>query len=206
MIAFARTLLYLVILTSSFDLVGVLHVGGANARFSSLLMLSAFGFTLVIAAVERKLQRPIGFTYLLAWTALNLFFLTNTPYFFRSTGYLAWLLIDVALIIAMCTLFRSESSVFRMAMWSWYSYVILSLFGILQFVIATLHLSEFFVRERFASVFPRLNGLSYEPSYYATYIIAGWFVSGYLLLKQVYLIRRPALIAVFQDATRAAHN
>ncbi len=196
MIAAARGLLYLAILTSSFDLVGVFHIGGANARVSSLLVLAAFGVAILVAAEERRLERPVGFGWLLIWTGLNILFLPNSPYLFRSGGYLAWLLTDVALILSVCTLFKDEESALRLGRWTWYSYLALSAFGLMQFLSAALHVSNLLVVSRLSGAIPRLNGLSYEPSYFATYLIAGWVLSGYLLLKRVYLIKRPTMIAV----------
>jgi hypothetical protein len=63
--------------------------------------------------------------------------------------------------------------------------MLLSIFGILQLLGAIVGIdilvSEWWIK----GLLPRVNGLSYEPSYYATYLLPGWVISLYFLEKQV---------------------
>ncbi len=70
--------------------------------------------------------------------------------------------------------------------WFILSFVLLAAFGFLQFAVGfagiDLFVSEWWIPNKVA----RINGLSYEPSYYATYLVAGWVLSMYLVEKRAF--------------------
>ena len=184
-------LLFLVAaLTASFDLIGILPVGGGNLRLTNLAMiaLSAIG----VVWSFRKLPRVHGFLWLLAWTLANAACVANAPQNFRTYAYLVWLCVDVAFIFATTAVFAGEAGARNIARLNFWIYALIAGAGLLQFILFACGL-DVLVAQVWTARFPRINGFSYEPSYYATYLIVGWAMSFYLGLKPQTFIR-PAFV------------
>lgn len=176
-----RALCMLTMVFASGDLWPVLSIG-FTFRFAQLFALGAL-FVLLAMAPMVKLRDFPGARWMFAYCAWVFVTLPFSLYVERSAAYAFWTLTD-ALIIATFAQFFSTQQDFRALLRLYVlSFILLSLFGLLQFGLSLfgrdLLVTEWWIPGRLA----RINGLSYEPSYYATYLIPGWVLSLYLLEK-----------------------
>jgi hypothetical protein len=78
------------------------------------------------------------------------------------------------------TLIKNKSFFLRIFKIYIYSFYYVSIFGVIQFILGLsgydLLVSQWWIK----GIFPRINGFSYEPSYFTTYLIIGWGICFYL--------------------------
>ncbi|MDX2190393.1 MAG: hypothetical protein SFY32_11065 [Bacteroidota bacterium] len=67
------------------------------------------------------------------------------------------------------------------------SFYLISLFGLLQFALGLFGIN-LFVQQWWAANIPRINGFSYEPSFFATYLIIGWSILFYLYYNKIKVV------------------
>lgn len=171
-------------LTASSDLFLVFQPGGFTLRFAQILALFLSAWWAFASLQSGTLKLPLGSIYLLFWTAIVLMTIPNTTFLTRSLGYAFWLLLNVLLLFAIVYFINSKDKVHTMFRWYIYTYLIISMFGILQFVMGVAGITPPFVTQWWIQgVLPRVNGFSYEPSYYATYLITGWVLVSYMLFE-----------------------
>lgn len=191
------------IFTVSFDVILNFNIG-PNVRFSQILfiifILSAF-FLRAIA----KVVLPIGFKYLLIWTFFIIIFIPNSGFIEKGIGYLLWLLLNVLLIFFTNLYYCQSLSLIKIIRFYLISFIYIAFFGIVQFISGILGFGELLLVQTWwiPDVLPRLNGFSYEPSFYATYLMLGWVSIGYMLQNKVYLFSRFFLSAAFVLITSA---
>jgi hypothetical protein len=160
--------------TSSFDI--VLNIdAGPNIRIAQI-----FGVILIVAAILKSrsglfMQMPLGGSLLLAWLTVQLAFVPVSEFWEKSLGYCIWLALNIAFSFAFVNLFSADVlqmvTLLRLYL---LSFVFVALFGVVQFVLPlaggpALLVEQWWLPGRV----PRVNGFSYEPSYYATYLIVG---------------------------------
>ncbi|MGG3640540.1 O-antigen ligase family protein [Bacillus gobiensis] len=171
-------------LTASSDLFLVFQPGGFTLRGAQILTLLIAGWWAFASLQSGTLKLPLGSIYLLFWTFIVLATIPNTTFLTRSLGYAFWLLLNVLMLFAIVYFINSKDKVDTMFRWYIYSYLIISLFGILQFVMGIAGITPPFVTQWWIQgVLPRVNGFSYEPSYYATYLITGWVLVSYMFFE-----------------------
>jgi hypothetical protein len=185
------------VLFASGDLWPTLSVG-FNFRFSQLCIFVA---VILLPSVlrERRFSLFPGWKWItgfLVWIVITLPMSLFVP---RSVGYIFWSWMDVLILFIFPQYFASEEEVWGLVRFYLISFLALAIFGVLQFALGVLGVDllviEWWIRGRL----PRVNGLSYEPSYYATYLLAGWVFSAYLIEKRATLPARS-----LQKATLAA--
>ncbi|RKZ79266.1 MAG: hypothetical protein DRR19_25215 [Candidatus Parabeggiatoa sp. nov. 1] len=188
---------YLGILTVSFDIFLVFNIG-ANFRISQILFLFAIIILSVHLLFKGKIIYPVGFSALLLWSVFILAFIPNTVFLSRSIQYGLWLLFNVVVIIAVVNYFNSEDKVQKLIKVYLYSFLFVALFGLLQFFLPLLNIQPPLVAQWWVpGSLARINGFSYEPSYYATYMIIGWVLSLHLLQSQSVFIPKNRLKTIF---------
>ena len=165
-------LVSLITITSSFDVIGSIDLNGGNIKISILFFIACIGLLLPGTIKNRRLFQSKESYTLILWTVINIAFLFNSPEIFRSLSYSLWLLILVLYCLVIQSTFGNETLFKRLFIIYYISFFILSIFGILQFLLYKLGANIFVVQE--FSGWARVSGLSYEPSYFATYLIAGW--------------------------------
>ena len=176
----ARVAGILVMLTSSFDLFLVLQVGG-NFRFCQAVSLVCVGLSALLV-MRGRVVPTLGLIPLGIWWIVQLFFAPVTDFWPKSFGYCFWLLLDVAVIFAFVQLFsRDARGLRRLLQWYLLSFSIIASFGIVQFCLPLFGLPSPFVTQWFIAGFvARANGMSYEPSYFASYLLIGFVLSDHL--------------------------
>jgi hypothetical protein len=113
--------------------------------------------------------------------------------FSRSIGYSFWLVSDLMIIFVFVQAFREPEDANKLLRWFLYSFIALSIFGLVQLFAGIFGVDILVTQWWVEGVLPRMNGLSYEPSYYSTYMLPGWILSNYLLSKKVESIPRRLL-------------
>jgi O-antigen ligase len=190
-------LFYLAVITVSFDIFLVFNIGGFNVRITQVLLIVPVALGVVFPFFRGKIIKPIGFYSLLLWTALIVLYIPNTTFLTRNIGYAFWLIFNVVLIFSTVNLFNSYLKVVRFFKLYYYSFFLIAIFGLLQFILPFLNIKPILVQQWWTDQLPRINGFSYEPSYFATYMLIGWVMSAYLLLNPVSFIPKKWIILIF---------
>jgi hypothetical protein len=170
----------LIVLTSSFDIFLVVEVG-ANFRVGQFLAMM-----LIVLAIARTIHRPdlptLGLAPLLAWLAIQIVFISATTFWPKSVGYCFWLALNIGLMFSFVQLFSGNGrALHSLLRWYLYSFGIIAVFGLVQFALPLFGLPAPLVTQWWIiNRIPRLNGFSYEPSYYAAYLLIGFVLCGSL--------------------------
>ncbi len=160
--------------TSSFDVFLNIDVG-PNLRIAQLLGLILIAAAALKSRLGLSLQMPLGGHFLAAWLAVQLAFVPVAAFWEKSLGYCIWLALNIALSFAFVHLFSNNAAQMEKLLRLYLvSFVFIACFGILQFVLPltggpALLVEQWWLPGRV----PRVNGFSFEPSYYATYLILG---------------------------------
>ncbi len=164
---------FAIFLTSSFDLVGSIKVMGFTIRTVYLFVLFGAGLTLYRWIRQKELILPGGFSFLGIWTVLMLAFIPNSPFVIRNVGYGVWLLLNVSTIFFVVNFMNRDNmeGFIRVYLVSFFA---LSLVGIVQYITPQIGLPPLVVEQWWVPhVLPRVNAFTYEPSFFATYLLFG---------------------------------
>ena len=191
------------LLTSSFDVFLVLNISGLNFRISQLL--SSFFFILTVLIILKNKVRlfwPLGFSLLLIWLFFIFIFIPNTDYLKFSIGYTFWLFFNILLIFFTVQFFCTFKSLYQLIRIYLFSFFIVALFGLFQFFSPFLHLGAPLITQWWIpGLLPRINGFSYEPSFFSTYLLMGWVLCAYFLKHKTEIISRKWLKIIFMTET-----
>lgn len=130
----------------------------------------------------------------LSWcTALVIWLIATLPFSLftdRTVGYTFWVAANVLIIFVFVQVFKTERDVRLLVRMLMYSFIAMAAFGAVQMLAGfrgiDLFVTTWWVPGRVA----RVNGLSYEPSYYATYMMPGWILAMYLIEKRATAVPR----------------
>lgn len=172
-----------VFFTSSFDIFLEVNVGG------TVRIAQVFIFILLCAALLRcrlglTMAIPLGVGGLLlsGWLLLQLAFVPISVLWSKSLAYCAWLALNISLSFSLVNLLSHDKDRLR-ALLKWYlaSYVFVACFGIVQFLLPLFGGPALLVQQWWLpGKVARASGFSYEPSYFATYLIMGLVCIGSL--------------------------
>jgi hypothetical protein len=163
-----------VFFTSSFDIFLTVNVG-ATLRIAQIFMLFLLFATLLKCRMGLSINIPLGGLFLSAWLWLQLSFVPASFFWQKSLAYCAWLALDISISFSLVNLFALQDvRTHRLLDWYAASYVLVAGFGVVQFILPIiggpgLLVQDWWLPGRIA----RASGFSYEPSYYATYLIIG---------------------------------
>jgi len=185
-------LLIISFFTVSFDIFLVLEIG-PNIRIFQFLILVPIFYSLMLV-LHRPIIIPLGFIPLLVWLLFIFLFIPNSGYIPKGIGYALWLFLNVLLIFALVQIINSKNF-YRIFFWYITSFFFVATFGLLQFSFALIGFGELFMIKTwwFQDIFPRINGFSYEPSFFSTYLISGWILIIYLLNSNINFVNRKLL-------------
>jgi|SaaInlStandDraft_6_1057023.scaffolds.fasta_scaffold28647_1 O-antigen ligase len=185
-------LLIISFFTVSFDIFLVLEIGPNIRAFQFITLLPIFySFMLLL---NRPIIIPLGFIPLLAWMLFIFLFIPNSGYIPKGIGYAFWLFLNVLLIFALVQIINFRNF-YRIFFWYITSFFFVAAFGLLQFIFALIGFGEMFLIKTWfiQDIFPRINGFSYEPSFFSTYLMPGWILIIYLLNSNINFINRRLL-------------
>lgn len=193
----AEIFFYFAILTISFDIFLVFKIG-FTFRISQIFLSISFCFIIYYCLINFRIERPIGIVSLLIWSWFLFAFIPNTNYTLRSVGYIFWLTFNILTVIACVQLFNTIEKINRLLKCYIFSFFITALFGLIQFTLPLLNIGAPFVQQWWIpNILPRINGFSYEPSYFATYMIIGYFLSGYFIKENFLIVKAQNLKFIF---------
>lgn len=169
-------LLYMLFLSSSFDIFLNLNINGFNIRlfyFIEFLLIMIFVYKIIRNVVILPF---LGIKTLMIWFSFIIIFIPNTNFILRNIGYALWLFFSILLVLLMVNIVKSMQLFYKIFNAFIFSFFIISCFGIIQFVAGLIGI-DLLVSQWWAyGRLPRINGFNYEPSYYATYTIIGWSI------------------------------
>ena len=170
-----------VFFTSSFDIFLVLNIG-PNIRIAQLFTLVLLAAALITHKLGMTMEIPLGAPYLIAWLGIQLAFVPVAEFWQKSMAYSVWLALNIGVAFAMVNLFSGDfvrlQTILKLYLGS---FVFVGCFGILQFALPIaggpgILVEQWWLPDRV----PRVNGFSYEPSYFATYLLMGLVCLGSL--------------------------
>lgn len=192
---FLYSIIFFVFVTSSFDIFLTFSISGFTFRISQIIGLILLFIYILKLFRSKKTSTPMGYKSLLIWTLFLIFFTFNTVKPSINIAYHLWLIYDILLIFSLTDLINNEENANRIIKLYIKSFLVMAIVGIIEFILAILHINVTYITQWWiAGKLPRINGFSYEPSYYATYLIMGWTLCRVLLQKKVMIIKNLKLI------------
>lgn len=189
-----NALFVLGLLFASFDIVLNVEVAGMTFRTAQIAqaLFVVLHFATPPPASERKANvAPLGFKWLIFWAFFIVIWTPNTFDLTFSIAYTLYFIFAVVVIFVAVQVYgRSEYKIMVMLRAYLTVFVFVASFGLLQFVAGVFGV-DLLVRQWWkAGLLPRLNGFSYEPSYYATYLITGWGMLAWMIERRIYIFKR----------------
>lgn len=176
-----RVCVSLTILTSSFDVFLNLQIGGLSFRFSQFAILPVivlFFFENKLVGNDWKLSKDDAWFVL--WVIVQFCFVFRSPNLKNAIGYWLWLLLDTLMIFSIRFFCGREYS-FRWLLRTYLNaFTFVGAFGLLQFVLYPTGMHLLVTQAWIKGKWVRINGFSYEPSFFSTYMLVGFVVLTYL--------------------------
>lgn len=170
------------IMTTSFDIVGNIEIGGITVRLTQIVLIPVFLCYVSDILRTKKLRIPVFLTPLLIWMCLQLLLIIRSPVLNNAIGYGLWLVFNVIVV------FSSHHNLGKCYSFEWFikiylnSFVYMAVFGLIQFVLF-LGGINLFVTQSWTLRLARINGFTFEPSYFATYLLIGFVTISYLFVR-----------------------
>lgn len=172
-----KYLILFILLTASFDIFGVFRIAGMTFRIAQLLTI----LCVVILFSDGRMKLPYAYRPLLAWLVLQLAFSVRSTNLVFSLGYFFWAVILIAMIVVFYNFVNTKRKADWLLKAFVQSFVAMSVFGLFQWGLGLMGRPFFLTQATFNSTkIPRINGFTYEPSYYSTYLLPGWIFVMYL--------------------------
>jgi hypothetical protein len=187
----------LILFTSSFDIFLVVNAGG-NYRFCQIILPPLIALAVITALRGRRIP-TLGSIGLCVWFLFQIAFIPATDFWPKSLGYCLWLLLNLGLMFAFVQLFSQDPQTLRRLLrWYLYSFAFVASFGIFQFALPILGLPGILITQWWIpGTLPRINGFSYEPSYFACYLLIGFVLVSSLKRARSTLLPSRALLAIY---------
>jgi hypothetical protein len=187
----------LILFTSSFDIFLVINAGG-NYRFCQIILPLLIALA-IIKASRARIIPTLGSIALCVWFGFQMAFIPATDFWPKSLGYCLWLLLNLGLVFAFVQLFSQDPQTLRRLLrWYLYSFAFIAAFGIFQFALPVLGLPGILITQWWIpGTLPRINGFSYEPSYFACYLLIGFVLVSSLKRARSTLLPSRALLAIY---------
>jgi O-antigen ligase len=179
------------------DVFFTFQIGGFTIRIFQLLVLPlvAQGAWHSISGLNPQ-RVPVGFKMALVWGCFVVAFVPNAVFLPRNIFYAGWMIFDVLLVLGITQLIDTPRKLNVLLRWYIYSFVFSALFGLIQISLPLMGLPGLLVEQWwFPGRLARINGFTYEPSYYATYMLTGWVLVDYLRYRKISPVRGMNVIA-----------
>ncbi|MVM39566.1 hypothetical protein GO730_21435 [Spirosoma sp. HMF3257] len=184
-------LFLLVFLSSSFDIFLNLKLGGFSFRFVYIIVILLFVISVADMIWKNTIHiKVLGIIPFLAWSLILIIFIPNTPLLARNIGYIVWLYIHFIFIAVCGNFIVTKKHVNQIIKLYLFSFLAVALFGLLQFSLALVGISILVEQWWILGRLARINGFSYEPSYYTTYLLIGFSLAYYLFRREINLFGR----------------
>jgi len=170
--------IYAIAFTLPFERIGALETAGGTIRASQVLLIITAGAWIVRGLLARRLPlaaNPI-FLPLMFFLAINVFGLLNAPNLDRSIAVLIFTILSIGACLLTPNLVV-DRTILRRTLWALLAgAVVVSLFGLFQFVgdlvglpTTITGLRDLYTKDVFG--FPRIQSTALEPLYFANYLL-----------------------------------
>jgi hypothetical protein len=180
-----RLLLLIIIIFISSDIFLTIELSGATIRLSYILFSVIFVLWITYLAANREIRIPVDRSYipLLLFCFISVLSSLNSEFPLKSLIYSLWTIFSAVTIVFL--VWFARKSVTRNLEWLlkiyFYSYFVIAILGLYQILL------PFIIGEKTPLVeqwwqrytLARINVFSYEPSFFATYMLMGctmWFI------------------------------
>ena len=182
----AAVLIWASILTSSFDIVLSFELAGVTVRATQLLAAAVFALFLTELVRGKKPRIPVSYGNLAVVLVFNTLWIFRARSFSNALGYDLWLAFNILEILVFSHFLSRAESLNSLIQKYILCFDILAAIGIVQFLLEFADIRFFAVQfgETPYGLMRRANGFTYEPSYYATYMLIGCAACLYLLEKR----------------------
>jgi O-antigen ligase len=189
------SILALIFFSSSFDVFLNLTISSFTLRFVFLLII--LFITLNFFVSKQLIYSFIGYKYLFPWLILQILFVFNTTFISRNVLYLLWMLLYTFFLMSMVSTIKSKALFYKVIWVYLKSFFFVAAFGLIQFTLGLFGFDILISQWWVPGILPRINGFSYEPSFFSTYLMIGWGVSFY-----IYLTKKSHALKVFRNNGR----
>lgn len=190
--AIINTIIWISILMASCDIVAAFDVAGLTVRISQLISMVAMFFFLlrIIRFGNVKILTP--YYNLLIVIVINTICIVNSKTLFNAVGYDLWLIFDCVQVLTFTYFLSKQETIYSIVHKYIMCFNVFAIIGFVQFALQFVGIN-FYVTQY--NDLHRSNGFSFEPSFYATYMIMGAIICMYLLERRNYkCMRKRALI------------
>lgn len=168
-------LLFLIFLTSSFDIFLSIDIFGYTFRICQLLLIVLMTISMINMIKTKKIKMPIAIIFLVIWTLFVFLGTFNIEIPKINFAYHLWLIFNILVLFSFNNYFEGKCDLSLILKLYLLSFIIISIFGIIQFLLPFFEIKPPLVQQWWIpNILIRVNGFSYEPSYYATYLLIGW--------------------------------
>jgi len=177
-----KGLLLLLILFISSDVFLAIDISDATIRFSNILFLIIFILWIIYSAFRKNfiISRDRSFLPLFLFCFLSFVSTVNSVFPVKSLIYALWTSFSALTILFLVWFAQGNklSNLDWMLKVYLYSYFVIAVFGIYQICLAFLAGEKilFVTQWLKTGIIARISGFSFEPSYFATYMLIGSFV------------------------------
>jgi hypothetical protein len=182
----AKFIIGIIFLISSFDVFLNVKLFGFSLRFIFIFILLLI-FIYVLHQYRSKFKLKIHFlsgTPFFIWILFLIAFIPNTTLISRNIGYVVWLILLSLFILILPHFIKGEVAFLRMIKWYIHTFFLIAIFGLIQFVLGLGGISLLTAQFWDNSNAPRINGFSYEPSYFSTYMLICWVTCFFILIHK----------------------
>lgn len=190
---------------ASFDIALIIELGGVSFRISQvfqfILILSGILFT---AVSRRNYVMPLAYNWLMLWGLFLLIWTGNTYHIEYSVGQTLFFIFTCVLYFSVCQVYSARPDKVKGLFKAYIiSFVSIAVFGLIQFLFGIIGVDLLVEQWWIKGVLPRINGFSFEPSYFATYLISGWGILVWLIERRVHIFSKRTTYAFFTIITTA---
>ena len=185
--AIINTIIWISILMASCDIVAAFDVAGLTVRISQLISMAAMFFFLlrIIRFGNVKILTP--YYNLLIVIVINTICIVNSKTIFNAVGYDLWLIFDCVQVLTFTYFLSKQETIYSIVHKYIMCFNVFAIIGFVQFALQFVGIN-FYVTQY--NDLHRSNGFSFEPSFYATYMIMGAIICMYLLERRNYKCMR----------------
>ena len=163
------------LLTASFDIFLFVNVAGATLRLCEVMLVLTMLVACAHVARNRILLWPRGGYAILLWVTIQGILTFRSVIPLISFELYALMLIPIFGIFALLQLYGRSRWLPRLMKSYLGTFGFVACFALFQFVAPALHLGSPLITQWILhGLIPRVNGFSYEPSFFGTYMIMGW--------------------------------
>lgn len=198
---FKISLLFIIVLISS-DIFLTIEISQATIRFSYIMFFILFILWLIYLLFTKNYRIPTDRTYLplFLFCFISAMSSVNSVFPVKSLIYSLWTLFSALTIVFLLWFTRGNNlnNLNWLLKIYFYSYLVISIFGFYQILLPFLigQKTPFVMQWWQKYSLARINGLSFEPSYFATYMLMGSFIWFILWIRNNEIVNYKAITLI----------